>query len=53
MANLSEDELRQPSTALYYAILLSACGQTEKATRYRVLAERGPLLPEERALLTR
>lgn len=51
MTKLSERDLRDPSTALYYALLLSASGRAEEAKPYRALAASARLLPEERDLL--
>jgi len=51
LGKLTEPDLQQPSTAAYYALLLSVSGDVEKAGRYRAIAERAPLLPEEKALL--
>jgi hypothetical protein len=51
LGKLSGDDLRRSGIATYYAVLLKAADQTNKAQVYRQLAERGPLLPEERALL--
>jgi len=51
MQTLPETELQQPSIATYYAILLAAAGERDKATPYFAAAEKGQLLPEERQLL--
>jgi Flp pilus assembly protein TadD len=48
---LPEAERQKPEIALYYAVLLNAAGQREKAATYAALAEKGPMLPEERRLL--
>jgi hypothetical protein len=51
LGNLPDADLQRPSLAAYYALLLSAAGETDKARKYLALAERAPLLPEEKALL--
>jgi len=51
LETLPEKELQRPSVAAYYAILLSAAGQQEKARPFVELAEKGQLLPEEKRLL--
>ena len=48
---LKPDQLEVPSVALYYGVLLAANDESEKATKYLELAEKGQLLPEEKALL--
>lgn len=49
---LSPDALRNPSLATYYGVLLTAAGQTNKATEYLQIAAQSPqLLPEEKALI--
>lgn len=52
METLPEEELKQHSIAAYYAILLAAAGERDKAGPYFTAAEKGKLLPEERQLLT-
>jgi tetratricopeptide (TPR) repeat protein len=51
LSKLKPDDLRQASIAVYYAAMLSAAGQADKAMTYTAYAKAGPLLPEERALL--
>lgn len=51
MQAISETSLREPIIAIYYAILLAAAGEREKAEPYFGVAEKGPMLPEERQLL--
>jgi hypothetical protein len=51
MQALPEAELRRPEIATYYAVLLSAAGEREKAGAYFTVAEKGQLLPEEHRLL--
>ena len=53
MNGLRESQLRDPSLATYYGIILAAAGENEKARKYLDLAASGKLLPEERALITR
>ena len=48
---LKPDELEQPPVALYYAIVLQATGNGERATKYLDIAAGIKLLPEERKLL--
>ncbi|HEX3988332.1 MAG TPA: hypothetical protein VHZ30_02800 [Verrucomicrobiae bacterium] len=50
---LGPESLEQPGVALYYGILLSAAGQRDAATKYLDLAQTVPILPEEKALVTR
>jgi tetratricopeptide (TPR) repeat protein len=51
MDTVPEASLRRPEIALYYAVLLNASGQREKAASFIALAEKARLLPEERQLL--
>jgi predicted Zn-dependent protease len=53
MRKLSEDDLKQPSLAAYYAIFLAAAGDKERARTYLELGKQAELLPEEKALLER
>ena len=53
MNGLSESQLRDPSLAAYYGILLAAVGENEKARKYLKLAASAKLLPEERALVAK
>lgn len=48
---LSPAELERPTIATYYAILLAASGEKEKARNYVALAKKATLLPEEKKLL--
>ena len=48
---LREEQLRNPSVAAYYGVLLAADGQLDKARRFLDLAARATLLPEEQRLL--
>jgi Flp pilus assembly protein TadD len=50
MQKLKPDVLESPSVALYYGLLLSATGETNKAGKYLDIAQRSDLLPEEKAL---
>ena len=51
MQALPESELSRPNIALYYAVLLAAAGDADKAKPYLDAAEKSPMLPEERRLL--
>jgi Flp pilus assembly protein TadD len=53
MSGMKPDDLRQPQVALYYGIFLTAAGQRDKAQEYLALSAEWPLLPEEKALLSR
>ncbi len=48
---LNAEALETPSVALYYGLLLSEAGQTNKAGKYLRIAQRSALLPEEKALV--
>jgi predicted Zn-dependent protease len=48
---LKPDQLEQPSVALYYAIVLQATGNAERARKYLDIAAGTKLLPEEQTLL--
>jgi len=52
MQKLKPEALENPSVALYYGLLLSATGETNKAGKYLDLAEKASLLLEERVLAT-
>jgi hypothetical protein len=51
MQALPEKELQRPGVATYYAILLAANGQRDKAAPFVAIAEKGHPLPEEKRLL--
>lgn len=51
MQCIPEAELRRPDVALYYGVLLAACGQSARAQSYLVAAEKRRALPEEARLL--
>ncbi len=51
MSQLTPRQLREPSVAAYFAILLAAAGQNDAATEYFGLAEKAELLPEEEELV--
>jgi predicted Zn-dependent protease len=51
LESLAPPQLEQPGVAVYYASLLAASGQTNKAAKYLDLAATGKLLPEETSLL--
>jgi Flp pilus assembly protein TadD len=50
LEKLPEDKLRLPAVATYYGVLLAGAGQPAKAKTYLEIADRSPLLPEEKAL---
>lgn len=50
LEKLKPDALETPSVALYYGLLLSASGDTNKAGKYLAIAQKADLLPEEKAL---
>jgi tetratricopeptide (TPR) repeat protein len=52
LAKLKDEALETPSVALYYGLLLSETGDTNKAVKYLGIAQKSNLLPEEKALLT-
>ena len=43
--------LEYPSVAVYYGLLLSESGETNKAGKYLAIAQKAELLPEEKALV--
>jgi tetratricopeptide (TPR) repeat protein len=53
MDQLSQDQLRDPSVAAYYGVILAGAGQKEKAREYLGRAGQANLLPEEKALVTK
>jgi Flp pilus assembly protein TadD len=53
MDQLSQDQLRDPSVAVYYGVVLAAAGQKEKARGYLRRAAEAKLLPEEKALVAK
>ena len=52
LEKLPPAQLHTPGLAAYYAILLASTGATADARPYFELAEKAPLLPEEKKLLT-
>lgn len=52
LEKLTSEKLRDPNTALYYGVLLSATHQVSKAKSVLALVEPAALLPEERQLLS-
>lgn len=52
METLKEEELRHPSLAAYYVVMLVESGKMERARNYLAHAKRATLLPEEQQLLT-
>jgi predicted Zn-dependent protease len=53
MSKLKASDLDQPAMAAYYGIFLAAAGDNSKAQIYLDKAQRGRLLPEEKALVDR
>jgi tetratricopeptide (TPR) repeat protein len=53
MDKLTPDQLRDPSLAVYYGVVLAAAGQKEKAREYLRRASEANLLPEEKALVAK
>lgn len=53
LRRLPDEQLRMPSIAAYYAIVLSAAGEKEKARVYLELSRDAFLLPEEKALIAK
>ncbi len=53
MDKLTPDQLRDPSLAVYYGVVLAAVGQKEKARNCLQRASEANLLPEEKALVAR
>ena len=51
LEKLKADALETPQVALYYGLLLSEAGNTNKAAKYLEIARKSELLPEEKALL--
>jgi predicted Zn-dependent protease len=51
MERFKDSDLRNPDVAVYYALLLTATGQNEKAREYFKLGENSPLLPEEQKMV--
>jgi hypothetical protein len=51
LENLKEEELRHPSIAAYYVVMLVESGNLTRARSYLVDARRAALLPEEQQLL--
>jgi tetratricopeptide (TPR) repeat protein len=50
-STFSEAQLREPTIALYYGIILAAVGDSERAAPFLELGQQATLLPEEKALL--
>ena len=51
LEKLKAESIEIPQVALYYGVLLSAVGETNKARKYLDIAQRADVLPEEKALL--
>ena len=52
LEKLKAEALETPSVALYYGLLLTETGETNKAARFLTIAQKSELLPEEKALVT-
>ena len=50
-SGLSDAQLRAPSIALYYGIVLAGVGDSDRAAEFLDLGQKASLLPEEKALL--
>lgn len=53
MNALTEEQLREPSVAAYYGLILAAAGQVDKAREFLNLASQARLLPEEKELMAK
>jgi hypothetical protein len=53
MSRLNPTILSEPAVAAYYSALLAANGKTNEARQYVAKAEKGEMLPEEKALVAR
>jgi len=53
MDQLTQDQLRDPSVAISYGVVLAAAGEKEKAREYPRRAAEATLLPEEKALVAK
>ena len=53
MQALSEEQLRDPSVATYYGLILSAAGEKERAREFLRRSSEATLLPEEKALVAK
>jgi len=53
MDKLTPEQLRDPSLAAYYGVVLAAAGQKDKAREYLRRAGEANLLPEEKALVAK
>jgi predicted Zn-dependent protease len=51
MEALTDQQLREPSIAAYYGIILAAAGEHARAREFLDLGEKASLLTEEKALL--
>ena len=52
LEKLKVEALETPSVALYYGLLLTETGETNKAARFLTIAQKSELLPEEKALVS-
>lgn len=53
MDGMKEEQLRDPSVATYYGLVLAAAGQKEKARSFLERSVQANLLPEEKALVAK
>ena len=53
MNRLTDEQLREPSLAAYYGVILVAAGEKGKAQEYLKLASSAKLLPDEKALVAK
>jgi len=53
MNGLSDSQLRDPSLAAYYGVVLAAAGDRARAREFLKLAASAKLLPEEKQLVTK
>jgi tetratricopeptide (TPR) repeat protein len=51
MEVLAPADLARPQSALYYGVILAACGEKQEARVYLRIAQKSALLPEETALI--
>jgi predicted Zn-dependent protease len=53
LKTLSSEQLREPSVAVYYGLILAESGAQAQANEYLQLGQSASLLPEEKALLAK
>ena len=51
MRKLKDSQLRDPDIAVYYALMLTSAGETDKAREFFKLGEKSALLPEEKTMV--